>query len=308
VGALDADIRSELHTPADRRIAAFVAAHHGVIARRHLIAIGLSHGAIDHRVESGRLIALHRGVYAVGHANLTPKGHWLGAVYACGERALLAYQSAAALSDIASTSRPLIDVVRPTGSGRPPRGVHIHRSRIITPADRAEIDGIPVTSIPRTLLDLADVLSLHSLELAVETAERKHLLNMAAMIEVLERSNGRHGVKRLMATLSLPSGAIDTRSPLERRFLRFCDEHGIPRPQVNAMVAGFEVDAYFPKAKLVVELDSVAYHHTRGAFERDREKDIALQLAGQRVVRVTHKRMQGAARELAAELRALIAA
>jgi hypothetical protein len=263
--------------------------------------------AIDHRVARGFLVVVHPGVYAVGHSNLTARGRWLAAVFACGEAAVLGYQSAAALWALAKTSRSLIDVVRPIGSGRAPRGIKAHRSRILRATDRTEIDGIPVTSLSRTLLDYAEAVSPHRLELAIEVAVRREILDMAAMAELLDRSNGRRGVKPLRAMLSLPSGAIETKSPLERRFLRFCDEHGLPRPQINVVRGEREVDAYFPQTRLVVELDSVEFHQTARAFEDDRAKDIALQLAGERVVRVTDKRMKLDGDRLAAELRALVA-
>ena len=289
-------------------MADLAARQHGVVARWQLIVLGFSPAAIDRRIASGRFHIFHRGVYAVGHTILTAKGRWLAAVLACGPGALLSHRSAAALWDILATSRSRIDVVRPHGRGLARPGITIHHARGLTDRDRAFIDAIPVTALPRTLLDLAEVLSPHQLELAVEAAERRRLLDMRAIEELLERSNGRRGAKALRVALSLPSGTLEARSPLERRFVAFCRAHGLPRPQLNVMVAGYEADAFFPSQRLVVELDSVEFHHTRAAFERDRSKDIALQLAGYRVLRVTDLRLTSEPDRLATELHFVLAA
>lgn len=257
---------------------------------------------------SGLFVEVFTNAYAYGHAVLRPRGYWMAATLSCGPDSLLSGHSATALWDLAKTSRSLIDVVRPRGSAHRRRGIHLHEARALTPADATTIDGIPVTSIPRTLLDLADVLSPQRLEQIIEAAERRHLLDTNAITELLNRSNGRHNIGALRAALSLPSGAIDTRSPLERRFLQFCDEHGIPRPQTNVTVAGCEVDAHWPKAKLIVELDSVTFHLTSAAFERDRERDIALSLTGETVIRVTDRRLKADPAQLAADVHALLAA
>jgi hypothetical protein len=251
---------------------------------------------------------VHRGVYAVGHTTLTAKGRWLAAVLTCGPGALLSHVSAAALWDLLRTSRSRIDVTTMRQRLAPRHGIQVHEARTLHDRDRTLIHAIPVTALPRTLLDLAEVVSPHRLELACEVAERRRLLDMRAMTEFLERSNGRRGVTLLRAAVSLPSGAIDTRSPLERRFLEFCRKYELPRPLVNVAVAGFEVDAHWPHQHLVVELDSVEFHHTRAAFERDRIKDVALQLAGERVVRVTHLRLANDPNRLASEIAALLTA
>jgi len=291
----------------DRAIAELAARQHGVAAHRQLAAIGLSPQAIARGVGAGRLHPLHRGVYAVGHTIVAARGRWLAAVLACGPGALLSHRSAGALWALRQTASAKVDVTVSRGGSHGHSRIAVHRSRCLLPADRARIDNIPVTSLPRTLLDLAETLSPHKLELAVEAAERRRLLDLRAIDELLERSNGRHGIKALRTALSLPSGTLEARSPLERRFIAFCRMHDLPRPRLNVIVAGHEVDANWPSAKLVVELDSVEFHHTRAAFERDRSKDIEFQLAGQRVIRVTDRRLEGDPGRLAAEIRWLLA-
>ena len=152
-------------------------------------------------------------------------------------------------------------------------------------------DGIPVTSLPRTLLDLAELLPRTGLERAWEQAERLRLLDVRAVERLLARSNGRarRALRELVEEALEPP---PTRSDFERDYLDLCKRTGIPRPAVNAIVEGYEVDMAWMRQKLIVELDSYTHHHTRGAFERDRERDAVLQLAGYRIVRITHRRLK----------------
>jgi predicted transcriptional regulator of viral defense system len=189
-----------------------------VVARFQLIAAGLGAGAIDHRIAVGRLVPVYRGVYMVGHAPLTARGHWIAAVLACGPEALLSHRSAAALCGIAVTSSPLIDVTVPRSRHRQ-EGIAVHRSRVLDVEDRAVRHRIPVTSVPRTLLDLAEVVSAHRLERTLEEAERLDLIDMRALRRLVERSRGRHGLRPLAALLARSTPARHTRSELERRFL-----------------------------------------------------------------------------------------
>jgi hypothetical protein len=173
--------------------------------------------------------------------------------------------------------------------------------------DVAVRDGIPVTSVARTLLDLSEVVDLRRLERAFEEAERLRLLDLRAIELTCERNPGRRGLRALRVLLGVLRPAPHTRSELERRFLRFCRDTGLPPPAANVIVAGLEVDALWSERKLVVELDGYAVHHTRGAFERDRTRDATLQLAGYRVLRVTARRLAEEPRVLAETLRRLLA-
>jgi hypothetical protein len=170
-------------------------------------------------------------------------------------------------------------------------------------------DGIPVTSVARTLLDLAEVLPRRRLERAFDEADRQHLLDLSAIGRLCERSRGRHGLKPLKALLSARFRPVpETRSELERQFLDLCRQAGLPPPLVNCHVAGFEIDAAWPDRRLVVELDGFAFHHTRSAFERDRARDAELQLAGHRVLRVTARRLADEPREIVRAIRLLLEA
>jgi hypothetical protein len=275
----------------DRGLAEIATFQHGVVSCGQLYELGFGRGAVGHRLAVGRLHRIHVGVYAVGHRRLTVLGRWMAAVLACGEGALLSHRSAAAhwgLVPVGSVPIHVTALLRRPGQ----RGVATHNVRRLHPDDREARDGIPVTSVARTFLDLAETVRPRQLRRVWEEAERLHLLDVAAVLRVWQRSRGRRGLKPLRALLSdnlrpLP----ETRSELERRFLDVCHDAGLPAPSVNVLVGGLEVDALWRKERLVVELDGYAFHHTRAAFERDRARDTELQLAGYRVLRVTSRRL-----------------
>lgn len=223
----------------------------------------------------------------------------MAAVLASGTDAVLSHRSAAALWAILPSDRARIEVTAPTVRAR--EGVEAHRS--VIPADeRTTIAGIPVTTVARTLLDLAAVESGHRVQRALNEAERRGLGDNPSLTDLLHRYGPRRGsakLRRLTVTDEL------TRSELERRFLRFLDDHNLPRPQTNALVEGYEVDAYWPEHNLVVELDGFAFHSTRRAFDTDRERDRILQAAGHRVVRITASHLTPAT---AADLQRLLRA
>src|SRR2546423_6748271 len=181
-GDIDTEIHGECRAggrrPRDRQIAALATRKHGVVARRQLVALGLGPGAIDHRVARGRLHPVHRGVYAVGHPRLTARGLWMAAVLACGPGALLSHRSAAALWGFQSTAAMRIDVSAPGRRGRP--GIVLHRVGSVHDEDRGKCHGVPVTAVPRTLLDLAGLVSPDQLPRALEQAARPQLLDMKA--------------------------------------------------------------------------------------------------------------------------------
>ncbi len=183
-----------------------------------------------------------------------------------------------------------------------------HVSRGLTPADRTTIDGIPVTSVERTPLDLASTLSLQRLRSTLEAAQRRDLLYPARIEALLARTHGHRGAAKLRRAMALlHEQAPWTQSELERRFLELIRAAGLPEPQCNVLVEGYVVDFYWPQYRLVVEVDGYAFHKQRRSFESDRQKDIALQLAGIRVARVTHERIVTQPTRLITELRGLIA-
>jgi very-short-patch-repair endonuclease len=275
----------------DKAVAALADRQHGVVAVWQLIAIGLGEGAIRYREKVGRLHRIHRGVYAVGYRKLTRHGHWMAAVLAYGPDAVLSHRSAAALWGIGPGSYK-IDVTTPH-SKRSRKGIRAHTATLDS-EDRAVRDGIPVTSVARTILDLAAQLDHGPLTHLVEDADRKQLFDLKALDRAIARRPRVAGVARLRAVLNAYRGTADTRSRLERAFRRLIARAGLPEPQFNVIVAGVLVDVWWPQWKLVVELDSEPYHANPSAFESDRIRDATLQKADIRVLRVTGDRLDHA--------------
>ncbi|HMC06967.1 MAG TPA: DUF559 domain-containing protein [Solirubrobacterales bacterium] len=194
------------------------------------------------------------------------------------------------------------------GRSRRPRrpGIAVHRSRRLAAGDRTVRWRIPVTTSARTLFDLATVVSPTQLRRAFEAADRLELLDMKRLARLCDGAGPRKGIGRLRAFVADHRPLPATRSDLERRFLRFCQERGLPMPAVNVPLAGYEVDAYWPDHELVVELDGYGTHRGRTSFESDRARDAAIQVAGCRVIRVTDRRLRREAAQLEPELRALL--
>ncbi|MDP9134149.1 MAG: DUF559 domain-containing protein [Actinomycetota bacterium] len=267
-------------------IAALAQRQHGVVARRQLVALGLGSRAIDHRVQCGRLHPIHRGVYAVGHRVLSRHGRWMAAVLSAGPDAVLSHQSAAALWGLRTTARTRIDVTTPN-TLRARRGLHPHCA--VLPQDEHTVhEGIPVTTPARTLLDLAGVLDRQGLDRVLNEAE---VLRLPGPAPLLERYPRKRGTKNLRSLLPTSRRSTPTRSELEDAFLAFLDDHRLPRPETNTVIEGYEVDAVWREAKLIVELDGYATHGTRRGFERDRIRDRRLTTAGWRVVRITWQQL-----------------
>jgi very-short-patch-repair endonuclease len=283
-------------------IQALAGRHHGIVKRKQVREAGLSRSEIQRRLEAGWLVRLHDGVYAVGHTALTYQSHLIAAVYACGEEALVSHRAAGTLWGIVRGSQP-IEVTGPR-SRVPGKGFILHRSRLIHGEDRALIDNIPVTSLARTLVDLADVLPEERLGNAVNEAEVLRLFDLRAVERVLDRLPGRKGRHKLRRVLSAYRDVQPfTRSRAESLVLRMCEDHGLPRPQANTWIGSHEVDFHWPEAGLVLEFDGGAVHRTTKAFYEDRMRDRALAARGIHVVRATDR---DEAPVLAEELRTIL--
>jgi hypothetical protein len=217
----------------------------------------------------------------------------MAAVLAGGPTAALSHRDAAALWGIRRDSRPQIDVTVARRGRRPLEGITLHSVRELGKQDVGVIEHIPVTSLARTLLDLAEAVRPRELERAFEEAEQLRILDLSAIEGLLARSLGRRGAKPLGRLVREYAGEPPpTRSEFERLFLDFCHAAGIPAPLVNTLVKGYEVDALWPEQKVVVELDSREWHDNATAFETDRVRDAVLQLADYRVLRVTWRRLR----------------
>jgi hypothetical protein len=286
------------------------AAQHGLVALEQVRLLGLSDSAVRKRVASGRLHRIHRGVYAVGRPGLAAPGRWLAAVMACGPGAALSHRSAAALLGLMRGDPRAPDVTTRNRSGRTLDGVTAHCDPRLSPDDLTAVAGIPCTTVPRTLLDLAASVDRQTLERAVEQAEVLRLFDGRALARVLADANGRHGGSRLRAVLAAAGDPTMTRSELERRFLALCRGAGLPYPGVNRWISldggGVEGDFVWAAERLVVETDGHGSHGTRRAFERDRRRDQRLVRAGWRVVRFTWRQVVEEPDEVAWTLAALV--
>jgi very-short-patch-repair endonuclease/predicted transcriptional regulator of viral defense system len=276
----------------DQRIAALATRQHGVVATRQLAALGLSQRAVSHRAAAGRLHRVHRGVYAVGHPVLTVNGRRMAAVLAAGPTAVLSHASAAALWEIRPTSATRIDVSVRSAAGRAKRpGLRIHRAASVRDHEITEHQGIRVTTVARTLLDLAATLPRRALERALDEAEVHELYDLSSLDAMARAHAGERGARALTEALDEDAEPTLTDSELEELMLALCDEYHLTRPKSRAWVAGLRVDFLFAASRLVVETDGYRYHHTRRAFERDRERGAILARAGYRVLRFSHRQL-----------------
>jgi very-short-patch-repair endonuclease/predicted transcriptional regulator of viral defense system len=285
-------------------LAALASRQHGVVSRRQLIALGFGRQAILRRLQARRLRRLHPGVYAVGHWALTPASRHLAAVLACGPGALLSHRSAGVRHRLLYSGGQGVEVTAPR-SRAPRAGLEMHRTRHIHPDDRAEQDGIPVTSVARTIVDLAAVLDDRRLTAVVNEAEVQRVFDLEQIEAAIERANGRAGPKRLkrvLANYTEPPGYSTNKA--EALFMALCTRHDLPRPQRIA-VAGYELDFYWPDAPLAVEVDGRAIHGTRKAFEEDRKRDRVLGSHDIDVAHATWLDLTRAPEQLAADLHAM---
>jgi hypothetical protein len=289
----------------DARVAEIAARQHGVVGRQQLLDAGLSRSAVHRRLGDGRLVPLHRGVYAAAHTAVRPVAYRFAAVLACGPGAFLSHRSAGEAWELCVNHRSRHEVTA-SGGGRRITTVEVHRCRL-HPDEVTVLDGVPITTAARTLLDLAAVLPPSRLEKAIERAELLGLIDLVAIDAVLRRAHHRRGVSALRAALrAFRPEPHFTRSELERIAISFVQEHDLPAPAVNCSVGGEELDLYWDDARVDLECDGWATHRTRTAYERDRARDRKLQAAGIRVIRVTAAQLRHERDEVAADLRTLL--
>jgi very-short-patch-repair endonuclease len=267
----------------DLEIAARAGAQFGVVARAQLVEAGLTRREIETWVEAGRLWRVHRGVYAVGHSVLRVEGRWMAAVLACGEGAVLSHATAAAVWELRRVGSGAVHVTVPGDTGRKRRdGIRVHRSITLTERETTVVNGLPVTTPARTIIDLSRTIGEDELERIVDLADDRHLIDFRDLQAA--RSASLQAVLRAYAP-------APTRSEMERRFLRLCRKHGIPRPETNALIGGYLVDFVWREQRLIAEVDGYKYHRARARFERDREQDVVLSTKGWRTLRFTWRQI-----------------
>jgi very-short-patch-repair endonuclease len=264
----------------------------GVVARWQLLAAGVTRNQIDVRVAAGRLHEIHRGVYLVGHEVAPLHAAEAAAVLACHGHATISHESSAVLWELTPYRAPTPIRVTVSPERRLDRlNLHIHRATL-APGDICRRHGLPLTSPPRAILELAGSLELGELEHLIAEAHYRKLASDAELRQQVARNPGRRGVRRLRAVLELPGGPRRTRSPAERELLGLLRRANVTGYETNARIHGFEVDFLWRKQRLVVEVDGFDGHCGRVAFERDRLKAATLIARGLRVMHVTGRQVR----------------
>jgi len=273
------------------RLAKIATRQHGVVSIRQLKHLGFGSTSVGRELAAGRLHRRHRGVYAVGHEQLTWHGHCLAAVLA-NSPALASHFSAGWLWGLL-LKRPSGKFHLTAPNPRHPKSLFVLHHATLAPEDRALVEGIPVTSLARTQLDLAAELPTRRIERFLARSEQAGQLDLRALESVLARCGNHPGRGTLRAALDIyEDDPTVTRSGLERRFRALARNAGLPPPSMNFVVAGYEIDAYWPEERFAVELDVFETHGDRASFEADRVRQEELMLVGVEMIRVTGPRLK----------------
>lgn len=287
----------------DAEIAKMAGRRHGLVTRRQLLAAGPSASAIDRRIRCGRLHVVHRGVYRVGHVAPNVPATYLAAVLACGEGAALSGLPAAFLLGLVDGAPPAPEVSVPRDRRVP--GVRVRRCRTLGSEDTITRDKVPLTSVPRTLIDLAGRLSVEELVSACHEAGVRYCTRPAHVVAALARHPNPRGRARLIFVIE--GGAPVSLSRLESRFLARLRDAGLPRPdETNRPVGGHRVDCRWVQLALTVELDSFRFHNTRRSWQQDRARERAAYARGDQHRRYTWADVDEDPRAMLAELSALL--
>lgn len=294
----------------DAALAELAGRQHGVVAWRQLRELGLGKSAIHHRVQAGRLHRVQPAVYAVGHRIVSKQGWWMAAVLSSGPGAVLSHHSGAALWGLEGYSQRAVEVTTRQKSTSTRR---IRRHHCCLSVDEVTVEeGIPVTTVPRTILDLAATGSADTVESLLREAEFRRLWDRLSLRDLVERYPGKRGVRKVRTVLerveSEPAG--HRRSRLEDRFAPFLRLHHLPLPRFNDWIdlddTRFQVDCRWPGTRHIVELDGWGAHGTRSAFRDDRARDRRLRGAGYSVTRLTWNQLDDEPLEIAHDLREIL--
>lgn len=281
-----------------------------MVGRAQLLEVGWSEEEIEWRIQASRLHRIHAAAYAVGHRDVSRYGHWMAAVLASGPDAVLSHWSAAALWMIRPNSRSVIDVTDSVKS-RSWDGIRRHHKAL--PPDEVTVkEGIPVTTVPRTIFDLAATEPLDVVKALLRETEFRELHDRLSLWDLVERYPGRRGIRKVKVALeALKDEPVDERkSRFEERFAPFLRRHNLPRSRFNQwlLVDGkrFQVDCLWPEERQIVELDGWEGHKTRTAFREDRARDRKLRVAGYGVTRLTWNQLEDEPETVASDLQVLL--
>jgi hypothetical protein len=295
----------------DGAIAALAERQHGVVGRAQLLGLGVTERSIDGRLARRRLRRVHRGVYAEGHAQLGADARAMAAVLLAGPWAVLSHRSAAALWGMLRSWPKRADVWVPRE--RRPSEVLSYHCAAIERDELTMLRGIPITSVTRTIFDLAAVQTPQRVAAAMKEAEVQRLTDPLSLDDLLARYPRRRGAGVIRALLdAIEPGSGHTRSELELAFIEFLVAVGLPLPETNVWLKvgnrWIEADCVWRRQKVIAELDGRAYHQTTVAFDADRSRDRALHAARWRPIRITWRHVHDEPDELESDLRVLLAA
>jgi very-short-patch-repair endonuclease len=279
-------------------MAMLAARQYGVVTGEQLHYLGYSADAVDRMVAVGRLHAWHRSVFAVGHHNLSAHGLCMAAVLFRGSSALISHQSAVWLWGLERKLEIPVHVsVRWRGHAQ--GAIGLHHCPALRDEDVAETERLPVTAVPRTLLDYAAEAKPVRLVRAIDKADRMELLDLAAIDRMVDEVRGHRGRAALLSAMTVHREKGFTRSGGEKRLLAALAEAGVRRPLVNNFIEGYELDFYWERERLAVELDSWEHHRGRRSFEQDRQRQEELAMAGIETIRITGARLKREPRKVA---------
>jgi very-short-patch-repair endonuclease len=305
----DPEYSARLPERLDRAVATLAGRQHGMVARWQLLDAGLSEQMIKTRLRHGGLHRFHRGTFAYGHRAITQESRWMAAVLASGPLAVLSHRSAGQLWGLAPRSSIAPEVTRPARAGRRPHLV-VHRGTLLGD-EVVRRRGIPVTSVPRTMLDLAATRPEREVERAWNEMEVREHKDRLSVPRLLERYPGRKGsvlLARLANREELSVGI--TRNDFEEAFLALIDRHHLPRPRMNAHVRlrgrFYEIDCFWERERVAIELDGGAAHKTAKAFNDDRERDRILTAERFTTTRVTWHHLHHTPTEVASDLHRIL--
>ena len=303
--AISSVTRNSSHDPPSRdaALARLAATQHGVVAFGQLLRLGFPRATVANRLAKGQLHRVRHGVYAVGHDDVSPAGVRLAAALSIGPDAVLSHNSAAAEWGLLRDRGELHVTVARSVRSRP--DLVVHSVRTLDRRDWKRRGRTPLTTVPRTVLDLAEHADEPVLRRALRQAEVLGVLREHELRHQLARAPGRRGAARLAELIA--DGPAPTRSELEDRLLALVRTHRLGDPRVNARLGvpgrTFEVDLLYPHERLIVEADGARYHSGRVARRSDAERQARLEAAGYRVVRVTWDEVTRRPEETVARLR-----
>jgi very-short-patch-repair endonuclease len=272
-------------------MATLAARQYGIVTRDQLASLGYTDHMVDHALRTGRLQAWHRNVLAVGHGGLSTHGLCMAAVLFRGEGALISYQSAIWLWGLERKLEIPVNVsVRWRGHSQ--GAIGLHHCPALRDEDFSTTEGLPVTAVPRALLDYASVARTYRLEAAIDQADRLELLDPVAVDRISDEVRGHRGCRRLQKAMTIYRENGFTRSGGEKRLLAALADAGVRRPLVNNFIEGYELDFYWEPERFAVELDSWEHHRSRRSFEDDRKRQEELTMAGIETIRITGTRLK----------------